>query len=63
MGCNSICLNHGKGCLGCRGPIKNANFAKLKELHKEIISGSELEDLLTFYGDYEKIIAKNTDEI
>jgi len=31
-GCNSICLNYGKNCLGCRGIMKSANLLKLEEI-------------------------------
>ena len=53
-GCNSICINHGEACLGCRGPIDQANFAKIKEVLKPILDEEELNNWLTFYGNYEE---------
>lgn len=52
-GCNSICVNHGEACLGCRGPIEQANLIKIKELLKPMLGEEELENWLTFYGDYQ----------
>ncbi len=53
-GCNSICVNKGEACLGCRGPIPQPNITKLKELLATMISEPEIENMLTFYGDYTK---------
>ncbi|MEI6499072.1 MAG: hypothetical protein WCO23_03860 [bacterium] len=53
-GCNSICINKGEACLGCRGTINQPNIAKLKEALGSMITEDEVENLLTFYGDYEK---------
>lgn len=53
-GCNSICINKGEACLGCRGLIEQPNILKLKETLSVMISGEEIENMLTFYGDYEK---------
>ena len=33
-GCNSICINGGFECWGCRGPTDDANFEAMKELLK-----------------------------
>jgi coenzyme F420-reducing hydrogenase gamma subunit len=52
-GCNSVCINNGEVCLGCRGATPRANFAKIKEILGGIISEEEVENMLTFYGDYE----------
>lgn len=53
-GCNSVCINAGEACLGCRGPIPQANFYKLKEVLDNFMDDEELRNWLTIYGDYEK---------
>lgn len=53
-GCNSICINSGEMCLGCRGRIDEANFHKLREILGTMISDKEINRLLTIYGDIEK---------
>jgi sulfhydrogenase subunit delta len=32
--CNSICINEGRPCYGCRGPLKNANVDALMRLFR-----------------------------
>lgn len=54
-GCDSICVNAGESCLGCRGPLAQANFYKIKEVLKPILEDEEIENWLTIYGPYEKI--------
>lgn len=53
-GCNSVCVNAGEACLGCRGPISQANFFKLREILSHMMDEEELGNWLTIYGDYEK---------
>lgn len=53
-GCNSICINHGEACFGCRGATSQANFDKIKEVLSPILDEEELKNWLTIYGDYEK---------
>ena len=53
-GCDSICINAGEACLGCRGPIEQANFKKMREILGTMLSEDELENWLTIYGAYEK---------
>lgn len=53
-GCNSICVNAGEACLGCRGPLPQSNFHRLKELLGNLMEEEELNNWLTIYGDYEK---------
>jgi len=53
-GCNSACINGGEACLGCRGPIDQANFEKMRQILRPIMEEEEIENWLTIYGDYEK---------
>jgi coenzyme F420-reducing hydrogenase gamma subunit len=53
-GCNSICINNGEACLGCRGPIEQANFKKMREVLGTMMEEEEIENWLTIYGNYEK---------
>ena len=53
-GCNSVCINGGEFCYGCRGAIDQANFSKIKELLIPIAGEEEIKNMLTIYGDYEK---------
>ncbi len=53
-GCNSICVNGGEACLGCRGPLPQSNFFKMKEILGTMMSKKEVDNWLTFYGDYQK---------
>ena len=52
-GCNSICVNGGEMCLGCRGALPQANFHKLREVLATILDEEEINNLLTIYGDIE----------
>lgn len=53
-GCNSVCINGGEACLGCRGPLPQANFYKMKEILKDKLDKNEIENWLSMYGDYQK---------
>lgn len=53
-GCNSICINSKESCFGCRGPLPQANFIKMKEILSAMLSKKEIDDWLTIYGDYQK---------
>jgi len=53
-GCNSVCINGGEACLGCRGATNQANFDKLRETLKSFTDSEEIENILTIYGEYEK---------
>lgn len=53
-GCNSVCINGGEACLGCRGPVPQANFYKMKEILKDKLDKNEIENWLTLFGDYQK---------
>lgn len=51
MGCDSICVNNGEACLGCRGHIPAPNIEKIKEaLHPIVQDEAEIDHLLSFYG-------------
>ena len=54
-GCDSVCVNGGEACLGCRGPLDQADFRKIKEVLKPILSEKDTINWLTIYGDMEKI--------
>jgi len=53
-GCDSICINNGEACLGCRGPIDQANFKKMREVLGTMMEEDEIENWLTIYGNLEK---------
>lgn len=53
-GCDSICINSGEACLGCRGPVDQANFKKMREILGTMLEEEEIKNWLTIYGDYEK---------
>jgi len=53
-GCDSICLNGGEACFGCRGPLDQANFPKLREILEPILGKDELDNWLTIYGEIDK---------
>lgn len=53
-GCDSICVNKGEACLGCRGPINQANFTKMRQILATMFEEEEIANWLTIYGDYEK---------
>lgn len=57
-GCDAICVNAGEACLGCRGPIAQANLYKIKEVLGNLIEKEELDNWLTMFGDYQKIHQK-----
>ena len=61
-GCNSICINKGEACLGCRGPVDQANFKKLKQILGTMLEAEEIENWLTIYGDYESMHKKEQHE-
>ena len=58
-GCDSICINKGEACLGCRGPVDQANFPKMHEILGTMLDEDESKNWLTIYGDYERIHKKN----
>lgn len=53
-GCNSVCINNNEACLGCRGPIEQANFKKLRQILATMMDEEEIENWLTIYGDMEQ---------
>jgi coenzyme F420-reducing hydrogenase gamma subunit len=52
-GCNSICINAGEGCLGCRGPLDQANIDKMRNILEPMLENEEIENWLTIYGNLE----------
>jgi len=54
-GCDSVCVNGSEACLGCRGPIDQADFRKIKEVLKPILGDKDTKNWLTIYGDMEEI--------
>ncbi|MFA7253698.1 MAG: hypothetical protein WC107_04020 [Patescibacteria group bacterium] len=54
MGCNSVCVNNGEACLGCRGPIPQPNVKKLKQILDTMVEREETENLFTIYGNLDK---------
>ncbi len=57
-GCNSVCINNGEACMGCRGPVPQANIEKQKEILKPLMDEEEIKNWLTIYGDIEKEYGK-----
>lgn len=57
-GCNSVCTNNNEACLGCRGPIEQANFKKMREVLGTMLEDEEIENWLTIYGNLEEIHKK-----
>jgi len=53
-GCNSVCVNGGEMCFGCRGAIDQANFEKMIEILEPIIEEREIKSLLSIFGEYQK---------
>lgn len=53
-GCNSVCINGGESCFGCRGALDQANFDKLREILTPMIGEENLNNMLTIYGDIEE---------
>ncbi|RLE41988.1 hypothetical protein DRJ48_04465 [Candidatus Woesearchaeota archaeon] len=50
-GCNSVCINEGRPCYGCRGPLKEANLEALMQLfRKHKIPFSEIRNTLTVFA-------------
>lgn len=61
-GCNSICTNNNEACLGCRGPLEQANFKKMREILGTMLEEEEIENWLTIYGNYEQEHKKLTEK-
>lgn len=59
-GCNSVCINSGEACLGCRGPLEQANINKMKDMLEPLLSPEEIKNWLTIYGDLEQEYKKLT---
>lgn len=53
-GCDSVCVNGGESCFGCRGALDQANFDKIREMLVPMIGEEETNNMLTIYGDIEK---------
>lgn len=53
-GCDSICVNNGEACLGCRGIIPQPNVLKLKEVLGKILPDKEIDNMLSIYGKLDK---------
>lgn len=53
-GCGSICPNFGEACLGCRGPMEQSNFDKMKDILGTMMDEKEIENWLTIYGNLEQ---------
>ncbi|MFA7243974.1 MAG: hypothetical protein WC080_01655 [Patescibacteria group bacterium] len=53
-GCDSVCINGGELCLGCRGALDQTNFNKIKEILNPMIGEDKTNNLLTIYGDLEQ---------
>jgi sulfhydrogenase subunit delta len=51
MGCNSVCVNNGEACLGCRGTIPTPNIEKLKQILEPMIGEKETKNMMTIYGE------------
>jgi len=51
MGCDSVCVNNGEACLGCRGAKPEPNVDKLKKVLAPLISEKEIESMMTIYGE------------
>ena len=54
MGCNSICVNKGEACLGCRGTIPEPNMEKMKDTLAKFTDSSTIHDIMTMYGNLDK---------
>jgi len=50
MGCDSICLNCGESCLGCRGLKPDANIDKMQDILKQNSSEKDASNLTTIFG-------------
>lgn len=53
-GCQSVCIDHGQSCFGCRGRIADPNVEKLEEILHPSESENEINNLLLFYGEDRK---------
>ncbi|HLC43612.1 MAG TPA: hypothetical protein VJK08_00580 [Patescibacteria group bacterium] len=53
-GCNSICINNGEACLGCRGLKPDANIKKMSEILKPILSEPEIEKTMSIFGNLDE---------
>lgn len=54
-GCNSVCVNNGKCCVGCRGPMEEANVDSIIALFKERnIGKKEIRDLIRKFAGYSR---------
>jgi len=55
-GCNAPCPGGGLGCLGCRGPAEEPNFAEFLQIaSKKEFSPEEIKDCLNFFGGFEEV--------
>lgn len=61
-GCNSICVNGGEMCFGCRGALDQANFEKMIEILEPIVGQQEVENLLSIFGDYQKELERKRND-
>jgi len=57
-GCNSICVNNGGPCLGCRGQISQNNSVKIAEICEPIIGQEEFTNVTTLFGQNKNKIDK-----
>lgn len=53
-GCDSICVNNNQACLGCRDLKPDANLKKMIEVLKPIASESEIEKVITIFGNLDE---------
>lgn len=54
-GCNSVCINNGKVCYGCRGPMEQANIDSIIELFKEYnLEKKQIRDLFRKFAGYSR---------
>jgi sulfhydrogenase subunit delta len=57
-GCNSVCVNNGGSCLGCRGQISQPNINKINEILEPMIGEKRTKDIVNLYGENIKEIQK-----
>jgi sulfhydrogenase subunit delta len=56
-GCGAPCPAGKTGCLGCRGPAPDANYASFEEIAKERgFSRDDLRERLAFFGAFEGVL-------
>lgn len=60
-GCGAICPEKGEACLGCRGPLDQANFKKMRQILGTMLEKEEIENWLTVFGDIEQTHKKMND--